>query len=202
MEIIANTKKVNWAFNTNEKWNPAVWATILVPKTGTSASDALSDFFTNSNKYSTACLDATLVVMLHSIASVLPEQDLKEFNKAYNVTAEMKVKDRINGLIDTFLLQMNTEDYKDWVPGDWGWLVNGLFFEAEFDQGKFAKLGGKAGEEGENIIFVGGDQYWGFPGGNKTFRQWCDTVESWNKKAERLAPYRYVPPVGLVLPAK
>ncbi len=202
MAIVANTEKANWEFKTEEKWNPAVWAAIFVPKAGTSASDALSDFFTNSNKYSTACLDATLVVMLHSMASVLPDKEKMEFNDAYNATAEMTVIDRVNTLTDKFLLRMATKDNKDWVPGDWGYIVNGLYLDAGLDDAEFKKRGGKAGEEGENIIYVGAEKFWGFPAGKKTLVGWRVAVESWNKKEPKLRNSRDVPPVGLVPPEK
>ncbi len=200
MEIVANTKKATWKFNVEEKWNPDKWAAIFVPKAGTSASDALSDFFTNKDKYSTACLDATLVVMLNSIASVLPDKEKMEFNNLYNATAEMTAKERVNSLVDKFLLRMATKDYKDWVPGDWGYLVNGLYLQAGLDDAEFKKLGGSPGEEGENIIYVGDQKFWGFPIGDKTFDQWRNIVHDWNKKEEKLRNSRDVPPVGLVRP--
>jgi hypothetical protein len=72
----------------------------------------------------------------------------------------------------------------DWIPGDWGYIKND----------NFPRPGGKPGLEGENIIYVGLDQYWGhFTDKNeyKTLQQWFDQVKGWHGAATITGSRRY-----------
>jgi hypothetical protein len=76
----------------------------------------------------------------------------------------------------------------DWIPGDWGYIENTKF-----------PAGGTPGLEGENIIYVGLDKFWGHFGPGieyKTLKQWFDQVYSWNKGAE-IEDTRKYPTKGL-----
>jgi hypothetical protein len=77
----------------------------------------------------------------------------------------------------TFVAGSGSTEYKetnskpdDWVPGDWGYIKN-----RAFRQGRSA-----AGTEGENVIYVGGRQFWGHPRGNKTLEEWMCHIQKMN----------------------
>lgn len=77
----------------------------------------------------------------------------------------------------------------DWIPGDWGYIENT----------KFPTDGtGTPGLEGENLIYVGKDNFWGHFGPGieyKTLQKWFDQVKSWGDA--RIATYRTRPVIGL-----
>lgn len=82
--------------------------------------------------------------------------------------------------------QQASSDPDDWVPGDWGYIEN-------------MKFDGRIGLEGENIIYVGKDRYWGhFTGTNtyRTFQEWFDEVKGWNGEA-KTKDSRRIPVIGL-----
>jgi len=59
--------------------------------------------------------------------------------------------------------------------------------------------GGEIGLEGENIIYVGADRFWGhFSSGTtyQTLKQWFDQVKGWNGGAHT-ETYRTRPTIGL-----
>jgi hypothetical protein len=79
----------------------------------------------------------------------------------------------------------------DWIPGDWGWIQNTTF-----------PPGGRAGLEGENIIYTGKDKFWGhIPGPGptyKTLKEWFDIVKSWSPPGgARILGIRKRPKIGL-----
>jgi hypothetical protein len=83
----------------------------------------------------------------------------------------------------------NAED--EWIPGDWGWIKNT----------NFPTTGGIPGREGENLIYVGQDIYWGHTtdkNAYKTFEQWLELVNSWNNNGAQLQDWRNYPTNGLV----
>jgi hypothetical protein len=79
----------------------------------------------------------------------------------------------------------------DWVPGDWGYIKN-----TQFVPGSTA-----VGLEGENLIYTGGQQFWGHFSGTNTYRtldQWIAEVMSWNTPGgAALRDYRKRPSRGL-----
>lgn len=77
----------------------------------------------------------------------------------------------------------------DWIPGDWGYIKNT----------KFPAAGGTPGLEGENIIYVGKDKFWGHFGPGieyKTLAEWFAQVKAWNGEAKTLDS-RQFPNAGL-----
>lgn len=79
---------------------------------------------------------------------------------------------------------------KDWIPGDWGYIHN---------EGN-AAAGGSSATEGENIIYVGQDLYWGHLGDGlkyQTLPKWVEDVEKFNAGTASLQPSRKGPTVGL-----
>lgn len=73
-----------------------------------------------------------------------------------------------------------------WVPGDWGYIDN-------------PSHSGILGLEGENIIYMGNDLFWGHFTGSKTLKpleSWIATVEGWDGAAVLLSE-RDMPAAGL-----
>jgi hypothetical protein len=86
-------------------------------------------------------------------------------------------------------VESTTPDENDWTPGDWGYIKNTKF------SGKAADVG----LEGENIIYVGKDRFWGhFTGKNtyRPFKDWFEEVKGWNGGAETKTHRRF-PVAGL-----
>ncbi len=78
----------------------------------------------------------------------------------------------------------------DWVPGDWGYIKNMKFTGNPSD----------VGLEGENLIYVGYQNFWGHFTGTNTYRilqQWFDQVKSWNGDA-KILDHRDRPARGLL----
>ena len=82
----------------------------------------------------------------------------------------------------------SSPDISDWIPGDWGYITNTSF-----------PSGGPAGLEGENIIYIVKDKFWGhFGPGNeyKTLTEWFNRVKSWHGSAS-IESTRRIPDAGL-----
>lgn len=78
-------------------------------------------------------------------------------------------------------------DKDDWVAGDAGYIEN-------------LKYDGRAGLEGENIIYTGGGLFWGHFQTAVTYRSlddWIKEVHSWNQ-SEKLDTKREFPATGLL----
>jgi hypothetical protein len=81
----------------------------------------------------------------------------------------------------------STDVDQDWVPGESGFIEN-----QNWD-------GNYPGRMGQNLIYMGGKEYWGhLPGKNhvKPYKKWFDMVQSWNQAA-KLLPDRNWPSKGL-----
>ena len=77
-------------------------------------------------------------------------------------------------------------DRGDWIPGDWGFIQNTNHNP------------GEVGYEGENIIYLGNDQYWGLiTEGSRvgTLGSWEMFIQTWG--AAKLQPTRKWPTVGM-----
>jgi hypothetical protein len=102
----------------------------------------------------------------------------------------MATKLTVEGGGNSPIEQDYTSDHlNDWVPGDWGYITNT----------KFSNKPDDIGLEGENIIYVGKDLFWGHfnPGLEyKTLAEWFNMVQSWNSGAEHDDSRRY-PTAGL-----
>lgn len=88
--------------------------------------------------------------------------------------------------------EKSSADPDDWIPGDWGYIKNV----------KFPKTGGKDGLEGENLIYVGKDLFWGhFKPGLEYHKlsEWIDEVNHFEPPTEaELQSVRRFTKVGLV----
>ena len=82
-------------------------------------------------------------------------------------------------------------DEADWIPGDWGYIEN-------ID---FPKSGGTIGLEGENLIYVGNDLFWGHFGPGierKTLGDWLISVDNFpGPSFGELTNIRTITKVGL-----
>lgn len=75
---------------------------------------------------------------------------------------------------------------RDWIPGDWGYIKNP---KVKPDH---------AGQEGQNLIYLGGGQFWGAIDGKttRTMKEWLAQVYSWDGVAE-LQTWRKRPILGV-----
>ncbi|MEN6375918.1 MAG: DUF4157 domain-containing protein [Smithella sp.] len=96
----------------------------------------------------------------------------------------------------TFVAGSGSASYKesntnedDWVPGDWGYIENKAYKEGQ----------SRPGTEGENIIYIGGRQFWGHPSGNKTFNEWMCYIQKMNNNTGKpeLKKWRKYTALGL-----
>ena len=98
----------------------------------------------------------------------------------------------IGGSRSGMLGEDSSADIDDWVPGDWGYIKNV----------KFPAVGGIPGLEGENIIYVGKEQFWGHfnPGLEyKSLAGWIAEVNAFTPPTEaQLKNVRRFTKVGLV----
>jgi RHS repeat-associated protein len=154
------------------KSNPDYWNNGGTLKTGVSQFDALNDLNSNPAKYVIACYFATWATELGGIANALGKQAFDKLN------------------LDTLMRNDSSDDKNDWIPGDWGWIMN-----TNFKQGRDTP-----GLEGENIIYTGGGQFWGHFGPGNTYQSlddWMKDVRSWPNAASKLGTRRTGPSVGL-----
>lgn len=97
----------------------------------------------------------------------------------------------IGGAESSFLSEVSSSDPNDWIPGDWGYIKNV----------KFPAVGGRPGLEGENIIYVGKDLFWGhFKPGLEYHKlsDWMAEVNAFDPPTEaQLQPGRRFTKVGL-----
>ena len=84
----------------------------------------------------------------------------------------------------------NSTEETDWIPGDWGYIENVDF-----------PVGGTLGLEGENLIYVGNDMFWGHFGPGieyKTLGDWLLSVDNFpGPSFGSLDPQRNSTKVGL-----
>ncbi len=74
----------------------------------------------------------------------------------------------------------------DWVPGDYGYVIN-----TKWD-------GTNELRRGENLIYLGGEQFWGHNDGNRvrSLPRWKEAVARWNGGSE-LDKWKKFPKIGL-----
>jgi RHS repeat-associated protein len=153
------------------------------PKTGrliTNWFDAIADMWSNPQLWGMACYNAARYTMLRGISLALGKEDFNSAAKAGRVLTKRSVRDLEH----------------DWIPGDWGYIRNPSRDERE------------DAREGENIIYLGRDQFWGHGGdppiqelgtvqGNRGGTGWLGVVNSWGRRPAILEPDRAYPSLGL-----
>jgi hypothetical protein len=116
-------------------------------------------------------------------------EDLNVHPKEYAIACQAATELTMKGGSKSPLTDDTEIGDDDWIPGDWGYITNT----------KFPASGGEIGLEGENIIYVGADKFWGhFSSGTtyQTLKQWFDQVKGWNGGAHT-ETYRTRPTIGL-----
>jgi hypothetical protein len=93
------------------------------------------------------------------------------------------------GMIGWRNLAAKENDFDDWIPGDWGYILSNSRTPEQF-------------REGENIIYVGGGQAWGHSSSRldsvKSLEQWYTDVAKWNNNAgAKVTRQRTYPKLGL-----
>jgi hypothetical protein len=113
-------------------------------------------------------------------------KDLKENPQEYTIGCAAATKLTVEGGGDSREVEQTVSDDHDWIPGESGYIKN-LAYD------------GRPGLEGENIIYVGGREFWGHFAAEiaiKPYQQWFETVSLWNGSAQ-LDPTRNWPGKGL-----
>ncbi|HZY35744.1 MAG TPA: DUF4157 domain-containing protein [Mucilaginibacter sp.] len=95
--------------------------------------------------------------------------DLNVHPEQYNIACAAATKLTMVGGSNSDLIEGQSQDLADWVPGDWGYIEN-----LNFTKNRVPGL------EGENIIYVGKDQFWGHYGEGNTY----DTLPGWEKQVK------------------
>ena len=116
-------------------------------------------------------------------------EDLNVHPKEYAIACQAATELTMKGGSKSLLTDDTEVADEDWIPGDWGYITNT----------RFPTSGGEIGLEGENIIYVGADRFWGhFSSGTtyQTLKQWFDQVKGWNGGAHT-ETYRTRPTIGL-----
>lgn len=129
-----------------------------------------------------------------------PEKAIEDINNPKNVGTSKEYfiaceagtyLTMLGGAKSARIQDIPSSDKDDWVPGDWGYIKNI----------KFPATGGIPGLEGENIIYVGGGQFWGHfnPGLEyKTLDGWIKQVNDFKPPTEaELKSTRKITKVGL-----
>ncbi len=130
-------------------FNTSYWSGVMVVKAGMSASDAVNDAFTaNGGLYTLGCRYTSFMILLEGIATT----DKAAFDSALKANGQSAIFSQAFGakLLIGKDVQKGGENptLKNWVPGDKGYIegyrARGL-------------------DAGENIIYMGGGQFWGAP---------------------------------------
>jgi hypothetical protein len=81
----------------------------------------------------------------------------------------------------------------DWIPGDWGYITNDAFVKGKTPEGY----------EGENVIYVQNDRWWGHISATQTYlpltgaNSWQKMVQGWNGGKAPISHFRDRPTAGL-----
>jgi hypothetical protein len=117
--------------------------------------------------------------------------DLNVNPKEYSIACLAATQLTMQGGSNSALQDGTSGDITDWIPGDWGYIENTNFAASNIP-----------GLEGENLIYVGKDKFWGhFNPGNTydTLDGWVKEVNSFdhNKGKALILSQRTIPTAGL-----
>jgi hypothetical protein len=121
------------------------------------------------------------------VDSQTARDDLNAHPEEYRIGCAAATKITVQGGGESLQVEGTTAVDQDWVPGESGYIKN-----EGWD-------GVAAGLEGENIIYMGGKEYWGHFGSEqsvKPYAKWFEMVDGWNSAA-KLQPDRNWPSKGL-----
>ncbi len=158
----AAKKKYEFATGKAFKMNPKYWEVNIDEdsfkvKKGMDKLEAVNDVNINPKEYAVACEAATWLTFMGG-------------TKMANI-----------------IRNISSADNDDWIPGDWGYVLN-------------ENNSTNPAEVGENIIYVGKDLFWGHLGGKNIYeplQEWHDIVESWDGSAA-IQDQRIITSVGLI----
>jgi len=155
------------------KANPKFWnnpggemATMTL-KRGQSASAAIKDVFENPQQYQFECATALVLLRYKAIMELVGEKDFDRICKDLKVgpwdqeghaEAAWKVEGKAG---DGSKIAMSAEDAKKVKPGDYTYFKNW----------SVSLSGYNGGWQGENVISLGGDKYYGHPFGITTGKE-------------------------------
>ena len=130
---------------------------------GVSPADAVDDIFNNPQAYVLDCAAASHVVGLRAIKNTIGAEDFNRTHQGLNIygwdaqrlnsDGDMQSLSKISG-------DQNQRAMGGIRAGDVGYFKNPDNISTEW--------------QGENVISLGGDQYWGHPGGTKSSQGWVD----------------------------
>lgn len=179
------TKKVKFGFGfklSEDKW-------LSFPETqegvvrDNDVYSAIADFWNTPNEYELYCKQAVAIVMQIGIANAMGQLD---YNKVAN--RELLAGGEYS-LLKREVVPVAIQR-TEWVPGDWGYIGNtGI--------GKIL-----AAQEGENLVYLGGNKFWGhLPAvhADKSVAglgEWEERVRNWNGSST-VSLARYYPEIGL-----
>ena len=143
--LLARNSQFGFATGKNTVVNQTYWMVntnrsgeiVINPRSGVDMYNAVLDPFLNPGKYKIGCFPATKLAQIAGIAATLGDHD--KFNIYYRSTSGNLLKD--------------TSDRPNSITGDRTWIQNPLFGPQSAD-----------GTEGENMLNIGGDRWWGHPG--------------------------------------
>jgi hypothetical protein len=135
--------------------NPKVWNMDWTVPYGKSSCDAIKDAFVGDFRYEIGCTRACKLISAAGpflyYANKSPEWKGKMERLAAGAPLSMISPYYENGVRQSdgkFLERHLDVDWKNWIPGDWGWIRN--------EDPISSNVGG---QEGSNIIYGGGDKF-------------------------------------------
>jgi len=196
--IGARLAVVTWAKTANFKWgldgvnNPFIsdkdrekakkfWTNIKTKLDTESDSDAIKEVMGSPGDYSPACYWATLFVYMRVAADYM---DKESFDAVALLGGGVPAL-ATDGYTRSDTIAQGTH-LTDWIPGDWGYIKK--------EEHK------RAGQEGENLIYMGNGKYWGHTyGGPKIldYDGWTKKVRRWSGGGSTSHGLRRYPRIGL-----
>jgi hypothetical protein len=145
----------NIGSDTRRGFNSKYWDSPMAVSTGVKSSAAINDAFSaDASEYTTGCRYTSMLILLKGVldttganafdAALVANGSSAIYSQAY--TANLLYSDNVpaGGPTPTLV----NGDPVNWVPGDKGYIVGG---------------GSRGMDAGENIIYMGGGQFWGAP---------------------------------------
>ena len=130
---------------------------------GVSPADAVDDVFNNPNAYTLDCAAASHVVGLRAIKNTIGAEDFNRTHDGLSIYGWQAERRGPGGNMQTISKvtgNQNDRAQGGLKAGDVGYFKNPDNISTEW--------------QGENVISLGGDQYWGHPGGTKSSQGWVN----------------------------
>jgi protein-glutamine gamma-glutamyltransferase len=157
--------------------NPNFWnvdqAGKMSVRQGVNPAEAVDDVFANPNAYNVDCATAAHLVGLRAIKNTIGPEDFNRSHRGLNIYGWKAQRLGEGGNMQSISKVTGNQNQRGQGglrAGDVGYFKNPDNISEEW--------------QGENVISLGGDKYWGHPGGSKSSQQWVDWI---NKNAR--TPY-------------